>query len=109
MHNSSTSMRCAKACVNRAVLFAGWLFTATILPAFADLPQTIERVKPSIVGVGTFQGTRNPKVQFRGTGFVVADGTYVVTNGHVVPPFLDVDSKEIMIVLVGRGQNAQQP
>ncbi len=68
----------------------------------AELTQTIERVKPSVVGIGTFIKTRSPSIQFVGTGFVVADGRYVVTNAHVVDKPLDVDKKEIPIVLVSR-------
>src|ERR1700730_11948129 len=48
-----------------------------------DLIQTIETVKPSIVGIGTFLQTLSPAVSFVGTGFVVGDGLSVVTNAHV--------------------------
>src|SRR5688500_86037 len=68
----------------------------------ADLTQTIERVKPSIVGVGTFLKVRSPAVQFVGTGFVVADGRHVVTNAHVVARPLDTEKKEIHLVLVSK-------
>ena len=50
------------------------------------LPDTIEKIKPSIVGIGTFQRTRRPPSIFRGTGFVIADGLHVATNAHVLPP-----------------------
>src|SRR5687767_5714626 len=50
----------------------------------ADLTQTIEQVKPAVVAIGTFVGSRSPSVQFNGTGFAVADGRYVVTNAHTV-------------------------
>ena len=73
----------------------------------ADLIQTIERVKPSIVGVGTFLKMRSPTVQFVGTGFVVADGRHVVTNAHVVARPLDTDKKEIHLVLVSKGGEPQ--
>ena len=49
------------------------------------LVDTIARVKPSIVGVGTVQKTRRPPSILRGTGFVVADGRHVITNAHVIP------------------------
>ena len=41
----------------------------------SDAEETIARVKPSIVAVGTFERTRSPAFQFMGTGFVVGDGT----------------------------------
>ena len=75
-----------------------WL-AAGVAPAAAGLPETIERVKPSIVAVGTFQRTRNPPFAFRGTGFVVGDGTVVVTNAHVLPDALQADQKETLVVL----------
>ena len=37
----------------------------------------IARVKPSIVAIGTFQQLRSPQFAFRGTGFVVGDGSLV--------------------------------
>ncbi len=73
----------------------------------ADLTHTIERVKPSIVGVGTFLKMRSPALQFVGTGFVVADGRHVVTNAHVVARPLDTEKKEIHLVLVSKGGEPQ--
>lgn len=68
-----------------------------------DAPRTIERVKASVVGVGTFQRTRAPPFRFLGTGFAVGDGTTVVTNAHVVPADLDADKLETLaIVIPGR-------
>jgi serine protease Do len=69
----------------------------------AELTQTIEQVKPSIVGIGTFLKVRSPSVVFTGTGFAVADGRHVVTNAHVVARELDEANKEARIVLVSRG------
>lgn len=66
----------------------------------AGLPETIERVKASVVAVGTWQKTRSPPFVFRGTGFVVGDGTQVVTNAHVLPGVLDVERQEKLMVLV---------
>jgi S1-C subfamily serine protease len=70
----------------------------------AELARTIETVKPSIVGVGTFQKLRSPSVNFVGTGFVVGDGLSVITNAHVVPEFLDSENKETLGVVIGKGE-----
>lgn len=70
------------------------------LGARADALDTIERVKRSIVGIGTAQELRRPQFAFRGTGFVVGDGTLVVTNDHVVPPSVNTARKEILAVAV---------
>jgi len=66
----------------------------------ADLTQTIKNIKPSIVGVGTIQPTRAPKSLFMGTGFVVGDGQYVVTNAHVLPEILDYEKNEKLAVFL---------
>ena len=50
----------------------------------ADLADTIARVKPSIVAVGTFRPTDNPQFTLRGTGFAIGDGSLIATNAHVV-------------------------
>ncbi len=65
------------------------------------LPDTIAKVKSSVVAIGTFQKTRRPPSIFRGTGFVIGDGFYVATNAHVLPDKLDQDKNEIIAVFAG--------
>ena len=64
----------------------------------AGLPGTIARVKPSIVGVGTFMAIREQQHKLTGTGFLVAGGRYAVTNSHVVPRDLDDGRRETVAV-----------
>jgi len=64
-----------------------------------DAQATIERVKQSIVPIGTYERTRTPPFAFRGTAFVVGDGTLVVTNAHVLPGVLDTTRLEVLGVL----------
>ena len=52
--------------------------------AQAGLPDVIARAKPSIVIVGTYDALGSPRFSLKGTGFVVGDGTLVVTNAHVL-------------------------
>lgn len=69
-----------------------------------ELSDTIERVKRSVVGVGTWQEIRSPRAKLLGTGFVVGDGRHVVTNDHVVPAILDSENNEfIAVVIAGPG------
>lgn len=90
----------------RAVLFAVIFLAAC--PAIADnLPRTIEKIKLSVVGIGTLEQTRRPPVAFRGTGFVVGDGLHIITNAHVIPPVLEVDKKEMLGILVGQAEAAR--
>ena len=65
------------------------LMAASGARAQADLPDTVDAIRPSVVAVGTYQTTRRPPSVFRGTGFVVGDGQLVATNNHVVPDRLD--------------------
>ena len=69
--------------VARALVLASAV-GATALAARAQPPDTIARVKASVVAVGTVQKLRTPQFQFLGTGFAVGDGTLVATNAHVV-------------------------
>ncbi len=75
-------------------------------PCQADLPQTLSKIKPSIVGVGSVQPTRNPARMFYGTGFVVGDGLTVITNRHVLPPIIETAQLEKLVVFYG---DANQP
>src|SRR4029079_2108764 len=70
------------------------------LPACAGAIETIQRVKGSIVAVGTFERTRSPQFQFLGTGFAVEDGSLIVTNAHVVARLLDPAQRETHAILI---------
>ena len=84
------------------------ILAASLAPAQgAELVQTIERIKPSIVGVGTYMKTRSPAGQFFGTGFVVADGRHVITNAHVADRPLDKEKLETTIILVSNNGEPQ--
>jgi serine protease Do len=85
-----------------------WLLPVQVEAALAD---TIERVRPSIVGVGAVHpprqpNTKGPPFRFVGTGFVVGDGSLVVTNAHVLDIELDSDARETLAVFSGRGSTA---
>lgn len=67
----------------------------------ADIVQTIEVVKPSVVAIATFQKTRSPAAVFFGTGFVVSDGLTIVTNAHVVTPQADPEKSGAIGILTG--------
>lgn len=71
-------------------------------PARADVADTLESIKPGIVGVGSFHPTRSPRANLRGTGFVVDDGRYVVSSAHIFTGQLDSEKNETWAVLTGR-------
>jgi len=86
-----------------AFLLAMLAFLAT--NALADLAETIERIKPSIVVVGTYKKTNSPQFVLRGTGFVVGNGNLVATNAHVVPESGDPDAP--VLVIQARNTNGE--
>lgn len=91
----------------RLATATAWLVTLLEVfapgPTWADLPATVSRVKPSVVGVGTYQVARTPRGQLQGTGFAVGDGRHVLTNAHVVTRNLGAAGQESLAVFVGRG------
>jgi len=97
--------RCVVAPRNR-VLFWLLLLLATGASA-AGLPDLIDKVRPSVVAVGTYQPSGSPRQQFRGTGFVVGNGHLVVTNHHVLPSKLDDARREQLAVFSGLGSKAR--
>ena len=56
----------------------------------SGLVESIKRIKPSIVAIGTYDQLRRPPGKFRGTGFAVVDGQHVLTNQHVLPSKTDL-------------------
>lgn len=78
-----------------AVILALACFSAS--NAIADITDTIERIKPSIVVIGTYKKTDSPQFVLRGTGFVVGNGNLVATNAHVVPEKNGADDPVLMI------------
>lgn len=68
-----------------------WLLALAATGARAGLVETVAAVRPSVLAVGTYNPLGSPRFAFRGTGFVVGDGTLVVTNAHVLPEGKDAD------------------
>lgn len=83
---------------------AGLVLWAALLglpAARAELPDTVERIKPSIAVVGTYMRSRAPAFELKGSGFAVGDGSLVATNFHVARAVkLDEDKLETLAVLV---------
>ena len=91
-------------------LIAWLLSSGTALPG--ELPDTIDRIRSSVVAVGTVKPARGlhkkgPPVIFKGTGFVVGNGLQVITNYHVIPEPNDLEDKESLAIFSGRGKKAK--
>jgi S1-C subfamily serine protease len=91
----------------RLLLLLALVALARTAASAAGLPDTIDKVRPSIVAVGIYQPSGSPRQQFRGTGFVVGNGHLVVTNYHVLPEKLDENNREQLAVFSGRGRKAR--
>lgn len=72
------------------------------VPARAELADTIERIKPSLVVVGTFNKLKSPAFSMRGTGFIVGDGRLVATNSHVIPELGNISGPEDTLMVLSR-------
>jgi S1-C subfamily serine protease len=75
-------------------------------PASAELSETIQRIKPSVV-VGTYKKNDSSQFVMRGTGFVIGNGNRIATNAHVVPEKSDPDGPAL-VVLVRNTQGETQ-
>ena len=73
----------------------------------AEFVELVSSVKPSVVGIGIHTPTSQPQNILRGTGFVIGDGHYVVTNAHVLPVELDESLLQEMAVFIGSGEKAK--
>ena len=69
-----------------------------------ELPDLVERARPSVVGVGTYEALRAPRHVLAGTGFVVGHGRHVITNYHVARGQGDLTEKVQLVVFLGRGK-----
>ncbi len=78
--------------VSPPVAVACVLFAALICPAHADLPDTVARIKPALVVVGSYRNTDSPRFRMRGSGFVVGDGNL----GHHQSPCILPEASENM-------------
>jgi len=65
-----------------------------------DAVATIERVKKSVVALGTYERTRSPAFQFRSTAFAVGDGSLIATNAHALPLTLDGEHRETLAIAI---------
>ena len=62
------------------------------------MAETIQRIKPSIVVVGTYKKTDSPQFVMRGTGFAIGNGNLIATNAHVLPDNNNPDAPVLAIL-----------
>lgn len=73
----------------------------------ATLADTVKQIKPAVVGVGLVAPLATVSHQLKGTGFVIGNGRYVVTNTHVIDMQVPEDVKYQRTVFAGHGKKGQ--
>lgn len=71
--------------------------------SLAELPELVDKIRPSIVAIGTYKKTQSPPFVFRGTGFVFGDGNQVATNAHVLPNTSGPDDPVLAVLIRSKG------
>mgnify|MGYP000029379998 FL=1 len=89
----------------RHYLFCFLLFFpfSTVMVSAKSLVDVVKEVKPSVVGIGVHAPLATISNQLHGTGFVVGNGKYVVTNKHVINSQLEEGIKSQRVVFVPQG------
>ncbi len=90
------------------VLQVGILFFAIVSQTYShDMVSVVKKIKPSVVGIGVYTPLGQPRNTLYGSGFVVANGQYAITNHHVIAKELDDASQQELVVFVGTGKQAK--
>jgi Trypsin-like serine proteases, typically periplasmic, contain C-terminal PDZ domain len=90
------------ALIRRHLLLSG-LGLGFVTRSQAGLVDVIATAKQSVAAVGTFSALDSPRFTFRGTGFVVADGSFLITNAHVLPDPVGGQGKSTLAVQFDAG------
>ncbi|WNC72555.1 serine protease [Thalassotalea psychrophila] len=88
-------------------ILACFLFNSFAIQASEQLVKTIVKVKPAIVGVGIYQANARPQSRLHGTGFVIGNGQYIVTNYHVIGIDIKAEQKQKRVIFVGFGKKSE--
>lgn len=66
----------------------------------ADLVDSVAKLKPSVILIGTYNPLNSPRFNFRGTGFIVDDGRRAITNAHVLPEAGKPEASDALVIQV---------
>lgn len=93
----------------RNMLMTVALMCFAVAASAADaLPALIAKLKPSVLAVGFYKETQNPRFGFSGTGFVAGDGNLLVTNAHVIARTLEDGAGDSSLVAYTPGASGQE-
>lgn len=94
---TSQAPQTRRACLTRLLATSG-LLAGVSTSARADLRALMKSVRESVLPVGTFSALNSPRFTFRGSGFVVGDGTLLLTNAHVLPDLAAAPSPQLAVL-----------
>jgi S1-C subfamily serine protease len=97
-----TSLILLSAIIAFATVTITWPATAHDEIPLVDL---VKKSKPSIVSIALFTPLNSKMPEILGTGFVVGNGQYIVTNYHVVSKELDPNIVQNYVALSGEGKH----
>lgn len=93
--------------IMRGVLFSVFIAVFSASAFAAGMVDAIKQVRRSVVAIGTHQKLGQPPIRLMGTGFVVADGSYIITNSHVLPKMLNAKTQESLQAFYGIEENVR--
>jgi len=73
----------------------------------SEFPSVVKAIKPSVVGIGVYAPLGVVSHQLQGTGFVIGDGHYVVTNDHVINSEVEESAKYHRVVFQPEGRRGK--
>jgi serine protease Do len=107
MHNLFISINQIKVSIAKVYLLL-YLLTVSATSLAHDqisLVTLVKQSKPSIVSIGLFTPLESRAPQILGTGFVIGNGKYIVTNYHVVAKEFDANVVQYYVALSGEGKS----
>jgi serine protease Do len=91
----------------RLCLAALLLCLASVQAHSQSLVETIRKVKPSVVGIIQVPQDRRMPAMLVGTGFAVADGSYIITNHHVIKERAETGG-QVLFAYIQNGPNTER-
>ncbi|MFT4653689.1 MAG: serine protease Do [Kangiellaceae bacterium] len=107
MHYSLSSISQVKRTFTKVYLVVCMFMISTVSLAHDQIPlvDLVKQSKASIVSVALYTPLESRTPSILGTGFVVGNGQYIVTNYHVVAKELDSKLVQYYVALSGEGKS----
>ena len=94
--------KCSKALLIFISLFFSTFTNAQATPSFVEV---VSEITDSVVAIGLYTPLESEANQVLGTGFIVGNGKWVITNYHVVSKILDPQIVQHYVAIHGEGRD----